>query len=110
MKPFEKELQKIIDETEQKRFHPAKHTVENRTTSDVYHYLLIRNLIEEKPFLGNDKKQNQDLKEIHVTSEGYAYFLKKKYERISFWIHIAISFVVSAISGIAASAIFNGCL
>ena len=104
MKAFEKELKKIINEIDKQKIYPVEKTIANRTTSDVYHLLLVRGLIEKRPFMENPDRNTF---EIHVTPKGYAYFLEKRYLCQSLIINIVISVISGALSGIIAALLIS---
>ena len=103
MKPFEKELFSIIQTIDETKIFPVEKTVTRQIERDTYHFLLVRGLIEKKPFKEKDESISY---EIHVTPQGYSYFLEKKYRRRTYIVNTILSIIISALSGIAGSAIF----
>ena len=102
MKQFEKDLKIIIDEIDNSKSYPHEKDIKEKISRDSYNYLLVRELIECRHFL--DKPEAPC--EIRVTQYGYSYFLNRKYIRQTYRNNLIISIIISALSGIASSALF----
>lgn len=108
MKQYEKDLKQIIssiDETPHTHaIYPFKKDVLAVIGKDSYHLLLVRGYIEECKF---DDIETAKTMVVRVTPRGYAYFMEKQCFYQDFWRNTIISIVVSALSGIVTSLIFN---